>query len=62
MDGRTFIKHLMDGNHHIPFYGMGVTPGYNFELGTRQELHERVGIGHEAIVKRLKKHLNLERG
>ena len=47
-------KYLMDGNHHIPFYGMGVTPGYNFELGTRQELHERVGIGHEAIVKRLK--------
>lgn len=55
-------KYLMDSKHDIPLYGMGVTPGYNFELGTRQELHERVGIGHEAIVERLRKHLNLERG
>lgn len=27
---------------------VGVAPGYNFELGTRAELHERVGIGEVA--------------
>jgi transketolase len=27
---------------------IGVEPGYRFELGTRDELHERVGIGVKA--------------
>ena len=36
--------------------GMGVYPGYQFELGTRQELHERVGIGSQSIIKRIVKH------
>jgi transketolase len=29
---------------------LGVEPGYRFELGTRAELHEQVGIGVEAVV------------
>jgi transketolase len=28
---------------------VGVQPGYRFELGTRAELHELVGIGLEAV-------------
>ena len=52
-------RYFVNSDRDTTFYGMGVTPGYNFELGTRQELHERVGIGHEAVVKRLEKHLNL---
>jgi transketolase len=28
---------------------IGVTPGYVFELGTRAELHEQVGIGEHAV-------------
>ena len=27
---------------------IGVEPGYRFELGTRDELHEQVGIGVDA--------------
>jgi transketolase len=30
---------------------LGVEPGYRFELGTRAELHELVGIGIEAVDK-----------
>jgi transketolase len=32
---------------------IGVSPGYRFELGTRDELHEEVGIGEVAITDRL---------
>jgi len=35
------------------FCGIGVKPGYNFELGTRQELHELVGIGHNAVCSKI---------
>jgi transketolase len=28
---------------------LGVEPGYRFELGTREELHEQVGIGVDAV-------------
>jgi transketolase len=30
---------------------IGVEPGYRFELGTRTELHEQVGIGVRAVIK-----------
>ncbi|MDB5763983.1 MAG: tktA2 [Herminiimonas sp.] len=30
---------------------IGVEPGYRFELGTRTELHEQVGIGVQAVTK-----------
>jgi transketolase len=31
-----------------PVHNIGVEPGYRFELGTRAELHEKVGIGADA--------------
>ena len=34
---------------------IGVRPGYKFELGTRQEIHEAVGIGEEEILDRILK-------
>ena len=37
--------------------GIGVRPGYSFELGTRQELHEKVGIGLRAVSARIIKKL-----
>ncbi len=40
------------------FEAIGVHPSYSFELGTRQELHELVGIGKQAVTKRIKQTLN----
>jgi transketolase len=34
-----------------PMLNVGVEPAYTWELGSRTELHERVGIGAEAVVK-----------
>jgi transketolase len=28
---------------------VGVSPGYHFELGNREHLHEQVGIGTDAV-------------
>ena len=35
------------------FVPIGVRPGYHFELGSRKELHEDVGIGRNACVARI---------
>ena len=40
------------------FEGIGVRPGYSFELGTRQQLHELVGIGRIAVTQRIEQTLN----
>jgi transketolase len=37
----------------IPLKNIGVEGGYRFELGTRAELHEQVGIGPEVVMRRL---------
>jgi len=42
----------------LNFEGIGVNPGYSFELGTRQELHELVGIGQDAVTQRIEQTLN----
>ena len=34
--------------------GVGVTPGYEFEIGTRNEIHEKVGIGLNSVYDRIK--------
>ena len=39
------------------FEGIGVRPGYSFELGTRQDLHELVGIGQNAVTQRVEQTL-----
>jgi len=40
------------------FEGIGVRPGYQFELGTRVELHEQVGVGANAVVNRITSTIN----
>ena len=37
----------------IKFVNIGVEGGYRFEIGSREELHERVGIGVNAITKKI---------
>ena len=32
---------------------IGDTPGYSFELGTRSELHKKVGIGLYSVLKQI---------
>lgn len=44
---------LSAANMKNEFLGLGVKPGYSFELGSRQELHEKVGIGEDAVFKRI---------
>lgn len=43
------------GHHEldIPLKNIGVEGGYRFELGTRAELHEQVGIGPDVVTRRL---------
>lgn len=36
---------------------IGVDGAYRFELGSRKELHEQVGIGPQAVLERIKKHI-----
>ena len=45
---------------NLPAYveGIGVRPGYQFELGTRAELHEQVGVGVNAVAKRITSIIN----
>lgn len=47
---RNFIAHsAIDAN----FLNIGVEGGYRFELGTRAELHEQVGIGPDIVTRRI---------
>ena len=48
---------LKRANSKVLFESIGVTPGYSFELGTRQELHELVGIGQNFAFQLIKKKL-----
>ena len=41
----------------IPFLNLGVEGGYRFELGTRQELHEQVGIGPVVVAEKIRQFL-----
>ncbi len=41
-----------------PVLGIGVDPGYRFELGDRRTLHEQVGIGPDAAEARLRAFLD----
>jgi len=46
----NFLAHK---NPSMRVENIGVSPGYRFELGTRDELHEEVGIGEVAIADRI---------
>ena len=41
-------------NIPVKMLNIGVEPGYSFELGTRDELHEKVGIGLNSVVSQIK--------
>ena len=41
-------------NIPVKMLNIGVEPGYSFELGTREELHEKVGIGLNSVVSQVK--------
>ena len=41
----TKLRKLCSKFSNTRFLGLGVSNGYNFELGTREELHEAAGIG-----------------
>ena len=38
-------------NLNLPLLNLGVEGGYRFELGSREELHEQVGIGRQYVIK-----------
>ena len=38
----------------VKILNIGVEPGYSFELGTRSELHEKVGIGVNSILSQIR--------
>lgn len=40
------------------FLNIGVEGGYRFELGSRSELHEQVGIGPQAVIEKIKSFLS----
>ena len=44
---------LRDRSIDTGFAAIGVQGGYRFELGSRIELHEQVGIGPDAVARRL---------
>jgi len=41
-------------NLHIKYLNFGVNPEYLFEIGSRREIHEKVGIGTKNIIKKIK--------
>lgn len=48
----AMMFNLMATRHvTLPILNIGVEGGYSFELGSRTELHEQVGIGAEAVFK-----------
>ena len=50
----ALMRHFLTSQgKSLAFTGIGVAPGYKFELGTRAELHEMVGIGQTAVHDRI---------
>lgn len=57
----SMLFHLFTANHVSPrFLNIGVEGGYRFELGSREELHEQVGIGPRVVFEKIK-HFYLNR-
>lgn len=52
---------LLANEPHRPFLNLGVAPGYRFELGSRAQLHEQVGIGPEAVLRDISAFLDRNR-
>jgi len=55
----SMLFHLFTSNQIFPkFLNIGVEGGYRFELGSRAELHEQVGIGPKVILEKIKTFLS----
>ena len=52
----AFVRNQLGGSSMV--LGIGVSPRYEFELGTREELHEKAGIGPESVVHRVLNWIN----
>ena len=50
-----FFQLIARNNLDVKLLNIGVEPGYNFELGTRSELHERAGLGKTALFNAVQK-------
>lgn len=46
---------LTANNLHLRYLNIGVEGSYKFELGSREELHEQVGIGTEIVTQKISK-------
>ena len=55
----TKLMRLFNNKKDINFLGLGVSNGYNFELGTREELHEHAGIGAITVTNRIRAFLEV---
>lgn len=51
---------LSANNLSLRYLNIGVEGSYKFELGSREELHEQVGIGAEIVTQKISKHLSLQ--
>jgi len=58
MDSMLF-EFISRRNLPLKMLNIGVEGGYRFELGTRQELHEQVGIGENVALEQIKEFLNI---
>lgn len=58
MDSMLF-EFIARRNLSLKLLNIGVEGGYRFELGTRQELHEQVGIGEGVVLEQIKTFLNI---
>jgi transketolase len=53
LDSMLF-EFIAKSNLNVKVLSIGVEPGYSFELGSRIELHEKVGIGVQSILNKLR--------
>ncbi len=53
LDSMLF-EFISESDLDIKTLSIGVKPGYSFELGSRDELHEKVGIGTQSILDKIR--------
>ena len=53
LDAMLF-EFIANNNLDVKVLSIGVDPGYSFELGSRMELHEKVGIGTQSILNKVR--------
>jgi len=47
------FEFISESKLNLKTLSIGVDPGYSFELGSRNELHEKVGIGVQSSLKKV---------